>query len=267
MKSIYCTVETPKGSSAKYDYDPELGGYLLTKYLPLGFVFPYDFGFIQGTLGEDGDPLDVIVISEHGSFPGCLMECRIIGAVKALQRERNGEQVENDRYLGIPETSVIFKDIVEAKQLPDSVLEELKNFFIGYNRQAGKSFRPFKIVNSKKALKTIEKASKGADHLNKIEIFVPIFDNKGNRFSETIYRKIKKKLTEDFGGVTAYTQMPAEGIWKDTKYREIKDEIIIYEVMVSKIDKSYWKAYKQRLKEQFEQKELVIRQSGIGLLI
>lgn len=267
MKSIYCTVETPKGSSAKYDYDPEIGGYLLTKYLPLGFVFPYDFGFIQGTLGEDGDPLDIIVISEHGSFPGCLMECRIIGAVKALQKERNGEQVENDRYLGIPKTSVIFKEIVDAKQLPDSVLEELKNFFIGYNRQAGKSFRPFKIVNSKQALRTIEKAFKDADHLKKIEIFVPIFDSRGNRFSETIYRRIKKKLTEDFGGVTAYTQMPADGIWKDKKDREIKDQIVIYEVMVSKIDKSYWKAYKQKLQELFEQQDLVIRQSDIGLLM
>lgn len=266
MKNVYCTIETPKGSNAKYDYDPELGGYLLTKYLPLGFSFPFDFGFIPGTLGEDGDPLDVIVISEQGSFSGCMMECRVIGAIKAVQTELDGQRMENDRYLVIPETSTVFKNIVEAKQLPDSVLDELKNFFISYNQQAGKSFNPFRLMNSNQGLKTIEKSRNGADRLKRIEIFIPVFDEKGKPFPEKFYRKIKKKLTDDFGGMTAYTQMPADGIWKDEKEKEVKDQIVVYEVMASKIDKAYWKAYKTKLSVLFKQNDLVIRQSDTGLL-
>ena len=64
MNSINCIIETPKGSSVKYDYDPTLGTLALMKVMPAGLVFPFDFGYIPGTLGEDGDPLDVIVISE-----------------------------------------------------------------------------------------------------------------------------------------------------------------------------------------------------------
>jgi inorganic pyrophosphatase len=90
MKAELLTVvvETPKGSTEKYNYDQEQHFLKLKKILPAGMVFPYDFGFIPNTKGEDGDPLDIIIISEFKSFPGCRMDCRIAGAILAEQDEK-----------------------------------------------------------------------------------------------------------------------------------------------------------------------------------
>src|ERR1700712_5031895 len=105
MKPVTAIIETPKGSGEKYNYDEKQRYFKLGKILPAGLVFPFDFGFIPDTKGEDGDPLDIIVISELASFPGCAMDCRIIGAIKAEQTEKNGETLRNDRFLGVPEVS------------------------------------------------------------------------------------------------------------------------------------------------------------------
>jgi len=63
-------VETPKHSQAKFAWDPELQVFRVKKTLPMGMVFPFDFGFLPGTKGGDGDPLDVLVIMEQACFPG-----------------------------------------------------------------------------------------------------------------------------------------------------------------------------------------------------
>ena len=65
-------IETPKGSRNKFDYDPEVGLFRLGGVLPLGAVFPFDFGYVPGTLGEDGDPLDVLVLMDEPAFTDCL---------------------------------------------------------------------------------------------------------------------------------------------------------------------------------------------------
>ena len=102
MDPIDIVIETPRGSSQKYDYDPESKFFRLKKILPGGMVFPYDFGFIPDTKGEDGDPLDILIISEFNSFPGCIITCRIIGGIKATQLERDKkEPVRNDRFMAV----------------------------------------------------------------------------------------------------------------------------------------------------------------------
>src|SRR6185436_18475571 len=75
-------VDTPKGSRNKYKYDEKLGLYRLSKVLPLGTAFPYDFGFIPSTWAEDGDPLDVLVLGEEALFPGCLVTVRLVGVIQ-----------------------------------------------------------------------------------------------------------------------------------------------------------------------------------------
>jgi inorganic pyrophosphatase len=77
---INVIIETPKGFRNKYAYDEEFGLIALTKTLPAGSSFPFDFGFIPQTKGGDGDPLDVLVIMEEPAFAGCLVNCRILGA-------------------------------------------------------------------------------------------------------------------------------------------------------------------------------------------
>src|SRR4051812_29466992 len=69
-------IETPKGSGNKYDYDPEYDCIELATVLPEGMIFPYDFGFLPSTLGEDGDPLDVLVLMDTSVVPGCVVRAR-----------------------------------------------------------------------------------------------------------------------------------------------------------------------------------------------
>jgi inorganic pyrophosphatase len=102
MGIITTVIETPQGCNYKLTYEPESQSFKLSKILPVGLVFPFDFGFIKNTKGEDGDPLDIIIISEASGFPGCIVDCRIIGALTAEQTERDGKKTRNDRFLGIP---------------------------------------------------------------------------------------------------------------------------------------------------------------------
>src|SRR5882757_7133861 len=117
MGTVDVVIETPKGSAQKYDYDEETHFFKLKKILPSGMVFPYDFGFIPDTKGEDGDPLDVIVISEFCSFPGVIIKCRIIGGIKAEQSEEEDSKkmIRNDRFIAVPACSNIFQDVKEVK--------------------------------------------------------------------------------------------------------------------------------------------------------
>jgi len=140
-KIIDILVESPKGNAYKLDYEPETKAFRLNKILPAGLVFPFDFGMVPGTKGEDGDPLDIIVISELSTFPGCRMEVRLIGALQAEQTERDGKQMRNDRLIGIPVVSQLFPDFDELRQLPESIINQLEHFFKNYNEQAGKEFR------------------------------------------------------------------------------------------------------------------------------
>ena len=125
--------------------------------MPAGMVFPFDFGFIPDTKGEDGDPLDIIVISEFQSFPGCVMDCRVIGAITAQQTEK-GKTVRNDRFIAIPEVSLLFANIKTLADLPPDVIEQLEKFFMNYNELAEKKFKPLKRLDAKKAFKLIKPA-------------------------------------------------------------------------------------------------------------
>ena len=164
MKSVTAIIESPKGCNHKYDYKPNINSFKLKKILPAGLVFPYDFGFIPGTEGEDGDPLDIIVISEITAFPGCSMDCRVIGCFTAEQTEQNGKSMRNDRFLGVLEISEVYKDVNEINDLPEGIMKQIENFFINYNKQAGKEFKILENVDSAHACKMLKK-QKG--HLKK----------------------------------------------------------------------------------------------------
>lgn len=155
MQTITVIVETPKGSNAKFNYDAHYNAYKLKKLLPQGMVFPFDFGFIPGTKAEDGDPLDVMVISEIKSFPGCVMDCRLIGALAANQTEKN-KTFRNDRLFAVPLASKQYENTRLLKQLPKKILNELEHFFINYNEMEGKKFKPLQYLNAQQAQKLIK---------------------------------------------------------------------------------------------------------------
>ena len=132
-------IETPNGSREKFKFDEGLQLFRLLKTLPAGLSFPFDFGFIPGTRGEDGDPLDVMVISEFDSFAGCVMDCRIIGCLKAGQ-VRQEKTIRNDRFLAIPEQTIVFENVLSLEELPPTLLMEIESFLTTYMHLEGKEF-------------------------------------------------------------------------------------------------------------------------------
>jgi len=157
MACVDVVIETPKGSAQKYDYDPESHFFRMSKILPSGMVFPYDFGFIPKTKGEDGDPLDVIVISEFNSFPGIMIKCRIIGGIKAEQSEKKRKKViRNDRFLAVPKCSNIFEKVESMHDLPDRIMDQLEEFFADYNKLEGKKFKALEKMGPKEAQRLIQ---------------------------------------------------------------------------------------------------------------
>ena len=151
-------IETIKGSNVKYKYDKGASCFIVKKILPLGMIFPYHFGFIPGTSGEDGDPLDSMVISEFGSFTGAHLKCRLIGAMLASQ-STNGKTMRNDRYFFVAVDSIVFKHIHTLNDFGEAHNRQLKDFFINYNKAENKKFTPSKIVTPAQALALIKKAS------------------------------------------------------------------------------------------------------------
>src|SRR4030095_2636693 len=98
-KCLNVIVETPKGSRVKYNYDSGTVLFRLSKAMPEGMLFPFNFGFVPRTLAEDGDPLDVLILNEESVISGCLLKVRPIAVIQATQTE-NGKSVRNDRIVG-----------------------------------------------------------------------------------------------------------------------------------------------------------------------
>ena len=137
---IHVVIDTPAGSRSKYKYDSALGLFRISRVLPAGSVFPYDFGSIPGTRAPDGDPLDVLVLGLPPSFPGCLVTVRLVGVLHALQREA-GRTIRNDRLIGIGETPVNRVRLRELRSLDAERLRDIEHFFESYNRRQGRQFR------------------------------------------------------------------------------------------------------------------------------
>ena len=131
--SIDVIIETPRGSRNKIKYDPSSRRFKLSKVMPEGMMFPYDFGFVPATKAEDGDPLDVLVLTDEALFPGCLVEVKLLGVIEAEQTEK-GETKRNDRLVAIATQSLLYSEIRTLEELNPKVLEQIDAFFVNYQR-------------------------------------------------------------------------------------------------------------------------------------
>ena len=166
-------IETPKGSRNKYKYDQELRCFELAKVLPEGMVFPYDFGFLPSTEGDDGDPLDVLLLMDQPTFCGCLIPCRLIGVIEACQTEKGGKSERNDRLVAVAAHTRLFGKIDSLKSLDPQMLHEIEQFFATYNQQAGKKFKLLGLHGPNRAqtlardgMKQFAKSQNGRDKRN-----------------------------------------------------------------------------------------------------
>lgn len=157
---VNAIIETPKGSRNKYDFEKESGMYKLSKVLPAGTVFPLDFGFIPQTLAEDGDPLDILVISDIPAFTGCLLECRVIGVIEATQKEIGKKKERNDRILAVQSASIDHSQLKNIREIDKNMLKELEHFFEYYNEMSGKKFKMVGTRGPKEAIRLVTKHAK-----------------------------------------------------------------------------------------------------------
>lgn len=152
---LHVLVDTPKNSPIKFKYDREKSCYTIAHVLPPGTVFPFDFGSIPGTLADDGDPLDVLVLMEAPSFAGCLIPVRLLGAIEAEQTTE-GETSRNDRLIGAAERSRTYREAKGLDSIPDHLLCEIEHFFISYNEERGRKFRVLRRVGRDRARRLVE---------------------------------------------------------------------------------------------------------------
>jgi inorganic pyrophosphatase len=121
---IHVVVETPRGSRNKYKYDEKLGLFRLNRVLFAGASFPYDFGYVPGTLGGDGDPLDVLLLMDDPAFPGCVVRARPIGVLRAMK-----EGNENHRIIAVSSDAKTWANHRDLSDLPRRMLREVEQFF------------------------------------------------------------------------------------------------------------------------------------------
>lgn len=91
-----------------------------------------------------------------------------------------------------------------------------------------------------------------------IEIFLPLTDNAGRKLPKTAFADTRRELIARFGGLTAYSRVPARGFWKD-KGRTTRDEIVVFETMAKRFERRWWRNYRRKLEKRFKQDEVVIR--------
>jgi inorganic pyrophosphatase len=158
---LLVVIETPKGSQNKFVFEPGLGAFTLGGVLPAGAIFPFDFGFVPSTLGDDGDPLDVLVLMDAPAFPGCVVPARLIGVIEAEQTE-NQKTERNDRLLAVAAKSVTHRSIQDLADLNEDLVAQIEHFFVSYNAAKGKTFRSTGRSGSARATALIKQGIKRA---------------------------------------------------------------------------------------------------------
>jgi len=156
---VYAVVETPRGSTCKLAFDPELKVFTLAKPLMAGLTYPYDWGFIPSTEADDGDPLDVLIIHNSETYPGVVLRCKPIGVLELIQTTK-GKDERNDRVFAVPDRSPLETDIADVRQLPQRAMHELEQFFRATNALEDKKLEFLGWRGPNHAVKMIRKLSK-----------------------------------------------------------------------------------------------------------
>jgi inorganic pyrophosphatase len=148
-------VETPKGRRNKFDYEPSIESFTLGGLLAEGLSFPFDFGFIPSTLGEDGDPLDVMILMDEPAHVGCVLQVRLVGVIEAEQTD-DGKKLTNNRLIGVAVHSYNHEDIHSISEINKSIIEQVGEFFVTYNKSRGKKFKVTGTHGPARAVKLVD---------------------------------------------------------------------------------------------------------------
>jgi inorganic pyrophosphatase len=130
---LHCLVEIPKGSRNKYQWDEELGGIKLARFLFSSVVYPTDYGFVPGTLSPKGEALDAMILVSEPTFPGCRIPVRAIGV---LRTEDDGGQ--DDKLLCVPLHDPGWTDVEALGDVSEQLRNEIEHFFSMYKAPEGR---------------------------------------------------------------------------------------------------------------------------------
>jgi inorganic pyrophosphatase len=158
---VHVVVETPRGSRAKFAYDPKLETFILSKSLLTGLTYPHDWGFVPSTKADDGDPLDIMVIHDAATFPGIvlIMTCRVIGILQIEQKSK-GKAERNDRLFAVPRRSHSEQGLRDVRDLSKAIQQELEKFFIATDELEDKKLEIIGWRGPKIATKAIKDSAK-----------------------------------------------------------------------------------------------------------
>jgi inorganic pyrophosphatase len=148
---VYAVIEIPKGSRNKYEYDKDMEAFALDRVLYSPFHYPAEYGIIPQTFYDDGDPMDIIVIMDQPTFPGCVIESRPIGMMKMID---GGDK--DDKILSVPTQDPRFTEIKDINDISNHYLLEIAHFFEDYKRLEGKETEILGWEHADKAIKAIE---------------------------------------------------------------------------------------------------------------
>ena len=157
---LRAVVEAVRDSRNKFKFDPERALFVHNAVLPAGASYPFDFGFVPGTRGEDGDPVDVLILMDEPAFVGAVIPCRLIGAIEATQREDGKEAERNDRLIAAARKSHLYRDIEDLDGMPTNLVEQIEHFFVSYNALRGREFVPIGRSGPAVAKRLITKAAR-----------------------------------------------------------------------------------------------------------
>lgn len=147
---VHAIIEIPKDSHIKYEIDKESGMLKLDRFLYSAVHYPGDYGFIPRTLWEDGDPLDIIVLTHRPVYPLTLVNARVIGVIRMI----DGEE-KDDKIIAVYDKDPRYAEYTDLKNVPSHVLRELVHFFERYKELQGKHVKIVEVLNKDAAHKDV----------------------------------------------------------------------------------------------------------------
>ncbi len=164
-EGVLVVVETPTGSRVKLKLNPELGHISVSRPLPLGLHYPFDWGFVPSTRAEDGDPLDAMLYGTGPAQPGTVVPARLLGVLKVEQNKKRGSGRErNDRLFLLPVRTAHGDEPKDVFALPERLRSELEDFFVWSTRWEKKDLRFLGwegIDEAEEILTAAERAARG----------------------------------------------------------------------------------------------------------
>ena len=152
---INAIIEIPLHSKNKYEFDEKTGKIRLDRVLYASMIYPAEYGIVEDTLAPDGDALDILVVCDNPTFPGCIVPARVLGYLEMI----DDGQIDY-KLISVVDCDPHYKEIKTLEELPSFILKEISNFFDNYKVLQDISVETGSYHNSKEAMQIIDECRK-----------------------------------------------------------------------------------------------------------